>query len=104
MLEAIQIEHEQRQGLRSPLGHKNFFVQLHFERTPVVTAGERISQRLLLDLREQSGMVDRNCDLIRDRAQQQNFAFMPDARRIVRLHLQRAHQAFVENERRYRRR
>ena len=67
-----------------------------------MTACQRIGQGLLLNLREESGVVYRDRDLIRYGAEQQNLVLLPYARRIGRGYLQRTHQAFMKNKWRYR--
>ena len=102
MLKPIQIQHDQRQWLMRSFGHHQVFVQLHFKRTAVMATCQGIGQGLLLNLRKESGVVYRDCDLIGYGAEQKNFVFLPYARRIGRRYLQRTHQAFMKNKWRYR--
>src|SRR5437899_199392 len=84
------------------LGHQELFVQLHLERAAVKATGQGISERLLLDLRKQPGVIYGYRYLISCGSQQQYFVFMPDPGRIIRLHLESAHQSLVKNKWRYR--
>src|SRR5437016_12240855 len=61
-----------------PSGHLQLAVELHLERAAVMAAGQRVGQRLLLNLGEQPGMVHGYRHLIGDSAQQKNFVFAPD--------------------------
>ena len=52
-----------------PSGHLQLAVELHLERAAVMAAGQRVGQRLLLNLGEQPGMVHGYRHLIGDSAQ-----------------------------------
>src|SRR6185369_7260904 len=99
VLEAIEIEYDERQRLLHTPGHQQIFIELHFERAAVVTTGQRVGQSLLLNLREQSGMIYGHRYLISDSPEQENLILMPKPGRIGRGHLQGAQQALLEDER-----
>ena len=80
------------------LGHEQIFVEIHLERAAVIATSQRVGQRLLLDLREQFCLIDGDRDLIGNRAQQENFIFLPQTSAITGGNLQRTHQAAIKQK------